>query len=138
MEGDDGVDFAPEALARLVAPHVESFNYFLLEGLQRIQESLPSLEVVHPGNGSTLTLWIEGLHISKPLREESRATETLRDLRVLPRECRQAGSSYTAPLTARVCWRVGDGDIQTKDTRLSQFPVMVRGLACSSQRAWSL
>jgi DNA-directed RNA polymerase I subunit RPA2 len=117
--------FAHESLARLVAPHVDSFNSFLLEGLQRVQESLPPLEVEHPEDGSTLSLWFEGLRISKPLLEESRATETRRELRVFPRECRQAGSSYTAPLVSRVCWRVGDGDVQSKDTRLSHFPVMV-------------
>ena len=128
MEGD----FPPDALARLVAPHVESFNYFLSEGLQRVQEALPPLELVHPGDGTPLSVWIEGLRVGKPLREENRSTEGMRELRLMPRECRQAGSSYTAPLTARVNWRVGDGDVQTKEMRLCHFPVMVRA---ASQRA---
>ncbi len=132
MEDDAPV---PEALTRLVAPHVDSFDYFLSEGMQRVQEALTSLDVVHPSSGSTLSAWVQDLRLGKPLLDDTRATETMRELRVFPRECRQAGTSYTAPLTARLFWKVDDGDVQSKEMRLSNFPVMVRRVRCALRGA---
>ena len=97
----------------------------------RVQEALPPLEVEHPTSGEKLTAWLEDIRIGKPFLDETRGREGLTELRVFPRECRQAGTSYTAPLTARVCWRVGDNDPVAKDVRLSNFPVMVRAAVCT-------
>lgn len=117
----------PEALASLVAPHIDSFNFLLSEGLQRVEEALQPVEAAHPSTGARLHVWLDSLRVGKPMREESRFTEATRELRVFPRECRQAGTSYTAPLHARVCWEVDGGDGQQfKDVRLSDIPVMAR------------
>jgi DNA-directed RNA polymerase beta subunit len=123
------VDEPPASLAALVAPHIDSFDFFLTEGLQRVSDALQPCEVVHPTTGARLSVWLEALRVGKPVREESRATESIREMRVFPRECRQAGTSYTAPLLARVCWQVDDGDAQFKEVRLSDVPVMVRNPA---------
>lgn len=89
-------------------------------------DALQPCLVVHPASGAQLSIWLESLRVGKPVREESRATEAIREMRIFPRECRQAGTSYTAPLLARVCWQMGDGDTQSKEVRLSDMPVMVR------------
>ena len=39
---------APESLDELVRPHVDSFDYFLGEGLQTIVDLLEPVEVLHP------------------------------------------------------------------------------------------
>ena len=120
-------DEPPASLAALVAPHIDSFDYFLHEGLQRVVDALLPTEVVHPASGARLSIWLESLSVGKPMREESRLTESVRELRVFPRECRQAGTSYTAPLHARLCWELEGGDgTQAKDVRLCNVPVMVR------------
>ena len=119
-------DEPPASLAALVAPHIDSFDYFLTEGLQRVGDALQPCLVAHPASGAQLSVWLEALRVGKPVREESRATEAFREMRVFPRECRQAGTSYTAPLLARVCWQLGEGDTQSKEVRLSDMPVMVR------------
>lgn len=119
------------ALVALTAPHVTSFDYFVSEGLQRLAAALQPLQALHPGTGSSVQVWIESLRVGKPTHEESRA-EAVRELRLFPRECRQAGTSYTAALIARVCWRAeDDGEVQEKELRLSNVPVMVRRLAAS-------
>lgn len=45
---------APESLDELVRPHVESFDYFLGEGLQTVVDSLEPMEVALP-LASTIT-----------------------------------------------------------------------------------
>lgn len=115
------------ALAGLVSPHIDSFNFLLGEGLLRVQEALLPVEAEHPASGRKLTAWLEDIRLGKPLLEETRAREAQRELRVFPRECRQAGTSYTAPLTAQLVWKVDDDEPLCKEVRLGNFPVMVRG-----------
>jgi hypothetical protein len=43
-----------EAVQRLVAPHVESFNYFLNEGLQKIAAAMEPVEIEAQGDRPTL------------------------------------------------------------------------------------
>jgi len=123
-----------ESLSDLVRPHIDSYDFFLGEGLLRVQESLPSVEVEHPSCGQRLTAWLEDIRVGKPFLDDTRPREAVTELRVFPRECRQAGTSYTAPLTARLCWRFDDNDPVAKDVRLSNFPVMVRRLPRGERR----
>ena len=39
---------APGTLGELVRPHVDSFDYFLSEGLQTIVDAVEPVEVAHP------------------------------------------------------------------------------------------
>ena len=43
MEGDG--DAVPLALTKLVAPHIDSFDYFLNKGMLRVVEALEPIEV---------------------------------------------------------------------------------------------
>jgi DNA-directed RNA polymerase I subunit RPA2 len=118
----------PSALSDLVAPHVDSFDSFLVEGLSRVEEALLPVRVEHPTNGGVLTAWLERVSIGKPLLDDTRQRE---EARLFPRECRQAGTSYTAPLTAKLCWTYNEGMELSKEARLGNFPVMVRSAACN-------
>lgn len=44
VPGSQGTQ-VPETLQQLVAPHIESFDYFLGEGLQEVVRRLPPVEV---------------------------------------------------------------------------------------------
>jgi len=124
MAVDDAAQVSA-ALVALTGPHVQSFDYFVSEGLQRLVQGLRQAHVVHPATGMSVKVWIDSLRVGKPMLDESRS-EAVRELRVFPRECRQAGTSYTAPLTALVCWRTeDDGEAQEKTLRLCDIPVMV-------------
>jgi DNA-directed RNA polymerase I subunit RPA2 len=50
---------------------------------------------------------------------------------MFPRECREAGSSYTAPLVGLVCVQIGDGEVEKVEKRLGKIPVMVRSARCN-------
>ena len=49
---------APESLDELVRPHVESFDYFLGEGLQTVVDLLDPMEVAHPLASTHFLPWI--------------------------------------------------------------------------------
>jgi hypothetical protein len=45
LRGQAQAEHVPEALQQLVAPHVDSFNYFVGEGLAQVVQHLPAAEV---------------------------------------------------------------------------------------------
>lgn len=114
-----------ELFRRLVAPHVESFNYFCESGLRKVVEQLPRV-TIDDGGGRPVAVWFEEVSVERPMREEGRATAHLKDLRVFPRECREAGTTYSGALTATVCWAAEGEEECRKQMRLSSFPIMVR------------
>jgi DNA-directed RNA polymerase beta subunit len=56
-------------LQELIRPHIESFNYFLDEGLRLILAHVDSKEYIDP-NGNRIEYWIEDLQIGKPMRSD--------------------------------------------------------------------
>ena len=123
-----------ERLKVLVQPHVASFDYFATRGLAAVTRSLEPA-TVDDGAGPQLSLWLEDVHLRKPLVEERGSAAGRQDLRVLPRECREAGSTYSGSMRAKVCWRVGaSGEVMHKDVRLGAFPIMARAGATPPER----
>ena len=55
-------------LERLVAPHVDSFNYFLSEGLKQTVSDLERVELENPLTEQKLTWWIDEVQLSYPVR----------------------------------------------------------------------
>lgn len=51
---------------KLVAPHIESFDYLFEEGLKLAVESIPPMKIDVP-NQPSITLWIEDAKIGKPV-----------------------------------------------------------------------
>jgi hypothetical protein len=45
LHGQAGAEHVPETLQQLVAPHIDSFNYFVGEGLAQVVQHLPAAEV---------------------------------------------------------------------------------------------
>ena len=117
---------ALKRLKKLVAPHVDSFNYFVGEGLRRVLEGLPPLEIESEGR-PLVTVWLQELELRKPTREDTRSRASREaELRIFPRECRQAGGTYSGALTGRVCWQTDGSSPGSKDLRIASLPVMVR------------
>ena len=143
-------------LHRLSAPHVESYNYFLDVGLARGLADVPphELDLVDtsqvenrgvgyvPGKGAdTIQMWLENVKIERPTKVQPAPTGGPGKLmRLCPRECRELGITYSAPLTADFCMQVLRRDGHGNDTpagstmRLSRnfgmMPVMVMSKAC--------
>ncbi|EFJ43848.1 hypothetical protein VOLCADRAFT_95925 [Volvox carteri f. nagariensis] len=111
---------------RLVEPHVESYNYFISEGIDHVMENLKSYEVTHPGTGRTMRMWWTDVRVERPVREEG----LKRSRRLLPRDCREGGTTYKGNLVATFNWQSGDGMEYTVERKLGGMPIMVRSRAC--------
>ena len=132
---DDFIRGSPErdALRSIVSNHVASFNYFVEHGLAEVIKRMASVSVQAPGTSaqsSRIRLWFSGVSMKTPVRERD-GLSLARDPRVFPRECREAGSTYKAPMTANICWSVGEaGEVYHHELQLCQFPVMVSSTRC--------
>ncbi|CAM9179419.1 unnamed protein product [Chrysoparadoxa australica] len=111
-------------LRELVAPHVESFNYFLDEGLAEAVVDIPEQQVEI--QNQKLRIWYESVIVGQPCKTNQDSMSS----RLYPRECRERGINYSAPLLASVSWQEGTGDAQTVQFRFGDCPVMVRSNRC--------
>ncbi|KAK9804617.1 hypothetical protein WJX73_009510 [Symbiochloris irregularis] len=116
----------PEAFTELVRPHVDSFDYFLQEGLQRVIEHLEPCEVWHTLTKKRQIFWLETPHVDRPVSENKQSL----DKRLLPRECREAGMSYSGLLWVHLCFKGEDGQIHRMRRRMGSIPIMLRSKAC--------
>ena len=64
----------------------------------------------------------------------SRADDSV-DTRIFPTECRELGTSYTAPLMVTFHRQIGDGPVEKVTKRMGLMPVMVRSSRCHLQHA---
>ena len=73
---------------------------------------------------------IESVSVGFPSRGDDSA-----DTRVWPSECRELGTSYTAPLMVTYWRQVADGPVEKLTKRMGNVPVMVRSSRCHLQHA---
>ena len=113
-------------LPDLVAPHVESFDYFVNEGLKRSIAALEPQEASHLCM-PPIRVWFDSITIGRPVTNEPGSLDT----RLLfPSEARQRGSSYRGQMHATVCWQVGEGEPERVTRNLGLLPIMVRSRRC--------
>ena len=144
-------------LHRLSAPHVESYNYFLDAGLAKGVQDIQVYEVdmmdgsipenrQHghiAGKGSdTIKFWVENVKISHPTKTQSTGSGgSSRAMKLLPRECRELGINYTAPLLADFCVQLTrrdghgnelpSGSIMRIQRNFGMMPIMIMSKACN-------
>lgn len=117
-----------EAIQALAAPHVESFNYFLGDGLEAATADLPPLEF-STLNGQRVTLMVSEIHVGKPRLPAG--IEEAQDYNVYPKECIERGCSYVAPLRITLdFFRAGEESLPLKMT-LGYIPIMVKSMNCN-------
>ena len=76
----------PDVRSHLAAPHVESYNYFITEGLPQAVENLLPVTIERPneeGGVQRLIMSISSVRMSSPIKSED-----CKDPRLLPNECR--------------------------------------------------
>ena len=119
----------PAALEALAQPHVESFDFFLEEGLRNLVRNLRAAEVYDPVSKEAYSFWISDISVSRPTKDE--ASSSVLDMRLLPRECREAGTTYRAPLEVEVSWKAASSStVQSVTKRIGQLPIMLKSQAC--------
>jgi DNA-directed RNA polymerase I subunit RPA2 len=120
-------------LHKLVRPHLDSFNYFLTEGIQQAVTDLDPIEIMSADGHSLLTCWIDEVQVGFPCKQ------TLEE-RLYPRECREAGISYLAPVYLKVSRQVssvqddkliGSSPVRTISKNAGRMPMMVRSVKCT-------
>ncbi|KAK9824626.1 hypothetical protein WJX72_011831 [[Myrmecia] bisecta] len=117
----------PQEYEDLVQPHVQSFDYFLSEGLHKVVERLEPLEIEHPVTKTRHRFWFESPVVGRPLKEDVAAGA---DARLFPRDCREGGATYKAPLHIDLCYQVEGGGVQRMNRRLGHLPIMVKSKGC--------
>ncbi|KAF2687825.1 beta and beta-prime subunits of DNA dependent RNA-polymerase [Lentithecium fluviatile CBS 122367] len=127
-------------LAETVAPHIESFNALFARGGQ-IEESLKEIgtkifldgDALAPpeeaGVRNRLHVRIQDVFLDKSVLPPSNKV-TLGDRKVLPAECRERHVTYRGKLSARIQWKVNNGDWQELVRDLGYVPLMLRSNRC--------
>ena len=130
-------DKARTKLSHLVAPHVDSFNYFLNSGLDAAMEDLPAQDMKLM-DGPFLKFSVEGAKVGFP-RKGDYSSKT--DSMMTPRECRERGLTYAGGLQVRIAAEIQganeDGEPTEGTTRheftvnLGNLPIMVKSEHCN-------
>ena len=119
---------ARDRLKALFAPHVDSFDQFVDQGLGLCVDALDAQEIEHPNGGPRLRFWLESVNVSKPVRS---ALGRLDSTPLFPSECRERALSYRGQLRAVLMRQVGDGEPEWLERRLGLMPVMLRSSRCN-------
>ncbi|KAJ8491401.1 hypothetical protein OPV22_013122 [Ensete ventricosum] len=113
-----------QALQELFRPHIESFDYFLDEGLEKAFLSIRPIEISDPHAGIKLRVSLEKPQLLPPMRE-GRLSEPL-----FPHECRQARISYKGDFRALVCFQYDEGVIVRESINFGHLPIMLKSKLC--------
>ena len=63
-------------LEKFLAPHLDSFNWAVTEGLNKLPNWILPQEIKRDNDESALKFQVESLSLSKPMREASQSTHT--------------------------------------------------------------
>ncbi|PSN31851.1 DNA-directed RNA polymerase I subunit RPA2 [Blattella germanica] len=116
-----------EILQSLGAPHVDSFNYFLGDGIKKAVADILPMEFSLPSN-ERICIRLENVQISPPAVPPG--TLGVKSATVYPSECRQRGASYKGQLTAEVSWTVNGISQGIIEKDLGRIPILIKSDAC--------
>ena len=110
-------------LQDLGAPHVDSFNYLLEEGLNK------AVCGIHPikftlGSGDKIEISIESAEIREPRVPDGMLG--VKNRKIYPTECRQRGSTYKGLLTVKLAWSVNGKEQPIEIHDIGEIPIMVK------------
>lgn len=114
-------------LQHLVSAHVDSYNYFLEQGIVESINDIPPLDMKLDDN-LYVKFTVTNANIAAPTKKDD-----LTDGILMPRECRERGLSYAGAMTCNITITVGNDDAFNDirlTTRLGDMPVMVRSERC--------
>eukprot|EP01033_Poteriospumella_lacustris_P006155 gene6155-4419_t len=113
-------------LHHIVAPHVDSYNYFLDHGLAEATEDIPLMEF-NLGEDYVVRMKYMSAEVEIPKRIEGG-----QEIPITPHECRDAGSTYAGAFTANIQVEVeGKSQLTLLQTvSMGELPVMVKSRKC--------
>ncbi|TVY52820.1 DNA-directed RNA polymerase I subunit RPA2 [Lachnellula cervina] len=125
------------ALTAAIAPHIESFNALLekdgliAQGLLDIgtRTYLDGDERAGPAGKNTLTIKIKEVFVEKSVLPASNKFST-KNREIMPAECRERHVTYRGKISARLEYRVNNGDPKEFVRDLGQIPLMLMSNRC--------
>lgn len=130
---DDRVAF----LKRIVAPHVDSFNFAMGPGLMQVAELLDPVLVRGPpdkdGSSTLIALRVHSLSVQKPTVNTNTAGQKKSGItmNVYPTQCRRAGAAYQGELHAAFTVVLDNQDsFDIPVQRIARVPIMVASNRC--------
>jgi DNA-directed RNA polymerase beta subunit len=94
-------------LRELTQPHIESFDYFLDSALHIAVKDIPAVEVtLGDDNKTNLCWWLESVSVEHPTKGDGSVSSSKS---LTPRECRERGMSYGAPMVGTFRYKVDGG-----------------------------
>ncbi|KAK7111027.1 DNA-directed RNA polymerase I subunit RPA2-like [Littorina saxatilis] len=115
------------ALQELTKPHIDSFNYLLHEGLNKIVQHMLPVQFEISG-GKRYSIFIQDMTILSPRLPESNKVAITN--KVYPAECRERCTTYKGDVMIRVAWK-SDGKLEGfVEKNAGQIPIMVKSDAC--------
>jgi DNA-directed RNA polymerase I subunit RPA2 len=130
-------------LADAIAPHIESFNaifepkgllYHALEEIGSVSflDGSPNPDPEKPlVKRNRLTLRFKDVALGKPvITPTNKFVSSSKGREVLPSECRERHASYKGRLTAKLQWKVNNGDWREMNRDLGFVPIMLRSSKC--------
>ncbi|PRP80117.1 hypothetical protein PROFUN_12271 [Planoprotostelium fungivorum] len=109
-------DSIPQKWIDSVAPHVDSFNWFLANSVRLYLNNSAPTKVLD----SNIELFVESMTIGKPVLDGKP---------MYPHICRQMGITYEAPLLAKLVFRQ-DANQFTVERIIGKMPIMVKSTHC--------
>ncbi|KAH8814843.1 hypothetical protein F5884DRAFT_152790 [Xylogone sp. PMI_703] len=131
-------DRTPYPLLQIaVDPHIESFNALLEkdgllhQGLRDIgtKTYLDGDERAGPAGKNKMTIRIKEVFLDKSMLPASNKFST-RNREILPAECRERHVTYRGRLSARLEYRINNGDAKEFVRDLGQLPIMLKSNRC--------
>lgn len=117
-----GGDYA--TLRELYRPHIESFDYFLDEGLDKMLLSIRPMEITDPSSNATLRMSLEKGHVLPPMKDR-RLEQPL-----YPQECRQGRISYSGEFKVEAFFQFNDGPPIRQTFNFGHLPIMLMSKLC--------
>ncbi|GLH02551.1 DNA-directed RNA polymerase I subunit RPA2 [Gryllus bimaculatus] len=116
-----------EFLSSLGAPHIDSFNFAVGEGLTKAVADLDPVEFNLP-SGELVSLSLKDLHVLRPTLSDALSLGA-RTKEVFPTEARQSMTSYQGKLQGYVCCKINNAQFLIEKD-FGEIPVMVKSSKC--------
>jgi DNA-directed RNA polymerase I subunit RPA2 len=115
-------------LEHLVAPHIDSFNYFLNSGLQEAINDIPIMEI-QLDDGPNVKLQFISASVGHPTKNDDFCDSS----KLTPREARERDISYTGSLGVQIkvtTTHQSNENEMSFHCRFGEFPIMVQSDRC--------
>ncbi|KAF7683249.1 DNA-directed RNA polymerase I subunit [Astathelohania contejeani] len=115
------------SFSELVAPHIDAYNAFIKDIASEVISSTIPVEYID-NDGSKIRISVEKLIFHKPMLSEKESTTY--DSKLLPRECRVRGLSYSGRILISLAVTRNGSRLPITEREAGKIPVMLHSQLC--------